>query len=247
MPFWESSIFWGIAGIVASIMVSLFFFLYGKNKKILKYKIYSIKLISDNLSTKRGLDITFKGQRVRNMISSVIEFSNVGNQVITSDDFAKSAPLKISAENNFFGGLDGCNIMPRESKGVNISEISKKELNIVFEFLQPKQSFSIEVLHDGDISVQGVLKTGKIVNSFSRKSLLMEEDFSVCSIIAFATWFFVAGLQCDISEDPVFSLKSVLVFLLFPTCISAVVAFIYMIIAILWNVCFDLIAKLKSK
>ena len=40
MPFWESSIFWGIAGIAVSVAVSTFFFVYGKcRKKSLEVRI----------------------------------------------------------------------------------------------------------------------------------------------------------------------------------------------------------------
>ena len=46
MPFWESSIFWGIAGIVGGFIVAAFFFYVGKAKKSLIYQISTSALIT---------------------------------------------------------------------------------------------------------------------------------------------------------------------------------------------------------
>lgn len=249
MPFLESNIFWGIASIVAGISVSLFFYIYGKNRKILRYTISSNELISDKLSSHHGLDITFKGQRVKNMTSSLIMFFNVGNQVITSEDFSKSVPLQISAKNIFFGGSDEFHVISGKDQVINIYEINKKDLKIEFEFLRPKDSFVISLLHDGNLTVKGVMKTGKIVNSSSKKSLWENGDFSVSKGCAFAVWLFMAGSIFGIcaTSDTTFSLGLILYILLVPTCTSVFSGLLCMILLMLYNICSRSIAKLKSK
>ena len=144
MPLWESSAFWGIAGIVGGILVSTFFFIRGKSRKILKYEIRSTALITKNMLNIPEISITLAGQPVQSITSSTIKFTNIGNQTITSDDFAKLAPLRISVKNKFFSTVDGFQIASDNPYTAPVlHETNENAIDILFDFLRPKQSISI--------------------------------------------------------------------------------------------------------
>lgn len=190
MPFWDSSAFWGIAGIVGGILVSTFFFIRGKSKKILKYEIRSTVLITKNMLNIPEISITLAGQPVQSVTSSTIKFTNIGNQAITSDDFAKLAPLRISVKNKFFSMADGFQIVSDNPNTAPVlHETNEKAVVISFDFLRPKQSFSITFLHDGALSADGHLKTGEMIDAASIKPWIDKYDMSVYSKIAIITSF----------------------------------------------------------
>lgn len=171
MPFWESSLFWGIAGIVAGFVVATFFFLIGKNKKILEYQVTSTNLITKDMAEIPGINITLDGQPVANLISSTVKFMNAGNQTIVPDDFATLEPLGIGVEKHLLSLQHGYHISSDNPNSCPlIKAIDDKTINIEFDFLKPKQSFLVTVLHDGDISIFGELKAGK-TREFRDKSL----------------------------------------------------------------------------
>ena len=158
MPQFDSSAFWGIAGIVVGIIVATFFFLIGKNKKILEYQITSFSLISKELSNIPSINVTFHEQPVKSLISTAIQFTNVGNQTIVSSDFASMDSLSVHIDHLYGYNVtaDNKNLLPL------IKSIDDNVIDIKFEFLKPNQSFTVKILHDGDVGVFGELKTGKI-------------------------------------------------------------------------------------
>lgn len=169
MPFWESSIFWGIAGIVGGFIVAAFFFYVGKAKKSLVYQISTSALITDEINSTPGIKISVGNEPAVNVTSTTITFINGGNQTINSSDFASLSPLQIITSEHFFNAenIDVSYIKTR-NKALNpkIRVIEKNRIIVEFEYLKPKQEFEITVLHDGELSVSGDLKTG-ILQSYN--------------------------------------------------------------------------------
>lgn len=167
MPFWESSIFWGIAGIIGGFIVAAFFFYMGKAKKYLVYQISTSDLITDEINSTPGIKISVGDEPAVNVISSTITFSNNGNQTINSSDFASLSPLQIITSEHFFNAenIDVSYIKSR-NKALNpkIDVREKNRIIIEFEYLKPKQEFEITVLHDGELSISGDLTSGTIQN-----------------------------------------------------------------------------------
>ena len=163
MPFWESSIFWGIAGIVGGFIVAAFFFYIGKAKKSLVYQILTANLITDEINNLPGLKISVGDEPATNLASTTVKFINNGNQTISSSDFASLSPLHITASKHIFNiaKIDTSYIKARnKTLNPSINVAGNDSIIIGFEYLKPKQEFEITVLHDGKLSVGGDLKTG---------------------------------------------------------------------------------------
>lgn len=111
-----------------------------------------------------GLENALKGEFTSDLTSTTIEFISRGTSTIIDSDFATLAPLQIVSTGHFFNletigeqiSSNNPNFNPK------VSVIDNKKFSITFEYLKPKQAFSVSVLHDGRISVSGDLKSGKI-------------------------------------------------------------------------------------
>lgn len=135
MPQFDSSAFWGIAGIVVGIIVTVVFFLLGK-KTILEYNISTTPLITDKMAGILNDRMSIDGQPVKSMVSTTISFVNSGNQRIQSSDFSKQEPLRVI----FAGHLYGYDVSPGNQKLLpEINPVNEKVLNISFENLKPRQ------------------------------------------------------------------------------------------------------------
>lgn len=250
MSFLDSSAFWGIAGIAVGFLVSAFFFFRGKSKKILKYKVDSISLITESMADIPEIRITLAGQPVQSITSSTIEFTNIGNQNISSDDFANLAPLRISVKNKFFSTSNGYQIISDSpSTALALHGDSQNIISIEFDFLRPKQSFSITLLHEGNLSVDGELKTGKMVNAASIKPLMDRTELSIYGIFAaigaifFSTIFFCMFLESEkysIIEAFSYSITLSLIIIFLISIVILVITFILYLFS-------NLKDKLKSK
>ena len=162
MPFWESSIFWGIAGIVAGIIVATFFFLIGQNKKLLEYQVITANLVTKDITNIPGISIMLDGEPLEDLVSTTIKFTNSGNQTIVPDDFATLEPLGATVTGQFLSAKHGYQVScdnPNSCPYIKI--INDNTANIDFDFLKPKQSFTITLWHSGILSVLGELKAGR--------------------------------------------------------------------------------------
>lgn len=161
MSFLESSSFWSIALSVIGILVSFLFFYLSTNRKKLGYRKESTKLITKNMADNSEIGIMLNGQRIENIVSSTVKFINTGNQTIMSDDFATLEPLGISVSGRFFNTSQTLNLdsnNPNLSSSVEI--VDEKNIRIEFDFLKPKQYISVKLLHDGELTILGELKSG---------------------------------------------------------------------------------------
>jgi len=162
MLFWESNVFWGVAGIVAGVVVATFYFLIGKSNKLLEYEVISTNLITDNITNIPGISIMLDGKSIENLVSTTIKFINSGNQTIVSGDFAVLEPLSVTVTGQFLSTKHGYQVScdnPNSFPFIKI--VNNKTANIEFDFLKPKQSLTITIWHSGKLSVLGELKTGK--------------------------------------------------------------------------------------
>ncbi|MCI8414930.1 MAG: hypothetical protein HFF00_04795 [Ruminiclostridium sp.] len=161
MSFGESSIFWGIIGLVGGLIVATFFYFLGKKKVLLEYSITSTNLISKQMPSIPGMSITLDGKPVECLTLSKVKFINSGNQTIYPGDFAPLAPLAIITEGNLFSSTSGFRI---DSDNPNLHPsitVLNNRATLSFDFIKPKESFSITILHDGKVSVLGELTSGK--------------------------------------------------------------------------------------
>ena len=157
MPEFDSSAFWGIAGIVVGIIVATIFFLLGKKKTLLQYNVFTTPLITEKMAGILDARMTIDGQPVKSLTSTTISFVNSGNQRIRSSDFSTQEPLRVILK----GHLYGCDVSRGNQKLLpNIEPVNDNVLNISFENLKPRQFFRVTILHDKSLNVVGELTTG---------------------------------------------------------------------------------------
>lgn len=134
-----------------------------KTKKIV-CNVESNILISNQYNDFENLKIEFNGEIVKSLTSTTIRIKNVGNKVITSEDFSQSSPLMIKTTIKFllnnitsykvFKTNPLCNVL--------INKLDDCNLLINIDFLNPKDEISFTLLHIGEISFSGLLKDGII-------------------------------------------------------------------------------------
>lgn len=166
--------FWSVGGFligILSLIIAIVFYFRGKIKKTLKYEITTTELITNDMANIPGISITLEGKSVYSVSSSIIKFTNVGNQTIVMEDFAKLSPLQLSAKNQFYSVGESRIAVDNPNTAPVLYQTSENTVEIKFDFLRSKQSFAVLLVHDGALSVQGELKVGKIVSTISTESL----------------------------------------------------------------------------
>lgn len=157
MPQFDSSAFWGIAGIVVGLIVSIAFFFIGRKRVLLEYDVISTELIANKTSCVPGLDITFRGEVVSDLTMSKVKIYNHGNCEISPLDFDSHNLLRLTPTGRlFFSQTDS---VPSHTEYITEFFRSDNTLFILL-YLPPKESLTITVFHSGEISVLGELRTG---------------------------------------------------------------------------------------
>lgn len=188
MPLWESTPFWGIAGLVGGFLVAALFFLMGKSRKVLEYEINSTCLISKEMAEVPGLKILFEDKPIQNLTSTTVKFINSGNETIDYADFATRAPLCIKNSVPLLDSSHGYRIgASNQNSAPFVKKLDETSIQIGFEYLKPKESFTVIFLHDGDLSVLGELKSGRIRKYHNRNIRLSLLFIVLMSVSLFTT------------------------------------------------------------
>lgn len=160
------NIFLSVGGFVVGILgfvSGVFFYLKGKDKKILEYRINSKALISVEHIEEPKIKLLYDEQPIHKLTLTHVIFTNLGNQTIYSYDFATQAQLGIKVSRCFPDSSPEFKIdTDNPNSGISVECINSNLVRINFDFLKPKQIFKITFLHDGDIDILGELKSGKI-------------------------------------------------------------------------------------
>ena len=96
--------------------------------------------------------------------SSSIIIANTGNDLIEIDDIIPSAPITFSTSNKFLTNNIDEYVVTSSNKKISASlkKINDSTLQLVFDFLRPKDNIKVTLLHDGIIDIEGELKIGMI-------------------------------------------------------------------------------------
>ena len=164
----------GIAGTVFGlfgIIISIYFYKKQKKVKRLSVKSESTILISETLNKYKNLKISYNNQNITSLTSTIIKITNIGTDIVEPTDLAPSSPLIIKTTDKFLlDDITQYKITTSNSKNLaSLSKISDTSLQISFDFLNPKEYIIITLLHTGDISVDGDLKTNSIKNYIKLK------------------------------------------------------------------------------
>lgn len=190
------NIFLSVGGFVVgiiSLIAGVFFYIKGKNKKILEYQVYSKPLISVEHVKIPEVKLLFNEQTIYKLTLTRVKFTNLGNQTITFNDFATQAQLGIKVSRCFPGSPPEFRIdTDNPNSGISIECIDSNFVRINFDFLKPKQVFKIAFLHDGDIDILGELKSGKIKSHREPPKMsdsLITVIITVIIVVILTTWY----------------------------------------------------------
>lgn len=160
-------IFLSIFGVVVSI------FSYIKTKKTKKIAVNSEStiLISETLSKYENLKILYNDENIKSLTSTIVRIKNIGSDIVEPDDLVPSCPLTINTTKKFLlEDTSQYKISTSNTKNiVKLTKIDSMSLQISFDFLNPKDEIQITLLHTGDISVDGDLKSNPIKNYTKKK------------------------------------------------------------------------------
>ncbi len=152
---------------------------YRKGRKIKKptYYVKSNNLFTDFSSKITKLKMLYGDTPIERLTASKVAFWNDGTETINKEDIVGSEPLRIEA-------VGSCDIVDasiiKEIDSVNkfrVEIVNKKEVKILFDFLDKGQGGAIQIMHTGkessDIKVDGFVKgAGKPRPSYTRSKVL---------------------------------------------------------------------------
>lgn len=170
---WESSILWGIVGLVGGFLISLLFYFVGIKRRRLAYVIQTVPIVSEKVSQVKGLDLKYNGIEIETLYSSTITVKNVGNSIVEKADIAPLHPLSISTKGIFLIDKEnGVQIVHRDAGNeivprfrVNEGDGLCSEIIVDFDYIPKKNEFQCSIFHTGDITLNGVLKEGNILDN----------------------------------------------------------------------------------
>ncbi|NCB52367.1 MAG: hypothetical protein EOM54_10900 [Clostridia bacterium] len=139
-----------------------------KRKIDFNYEKKSFNLIDESKNKFPGLEIKYLGQIIHDFSVTQIALWNCGNRAVNKSDLASSGTLSITgSEKNQILAAAIINISDENNHVV----IQKEENKIVidFEFFNPKQGASIQVIHTGNSS--GLKLSYALKGSRNRRSI----------------------------------------------------------------------------
>lgn len=163
---WNSSLLWGIIGLVGGFLISLLFFTLSKKQRKLSYSISTTPIIVKKITKISDLVITYKNKSIDNLSTSFIKMKNIGNDTLEFTDFPELNKLSITTDGVFL--INSINELEITKSNkfmkVNPSLISSKKIEFSFDYFDPKNEFSLSIFHTGNIEVSGTIKNGRIIN-----------------------------------------------------------------------------------
>lgn len=174
---WNSSALWGIIGLVGGVIVSFIFHKIGLERKKLIYTIDSKALITNNLSDINGLNITYNSHQIKNLVSTTLNIKSTGKDIIEMNDFAKSSPLCIKTDGKFLFKDNINSSITKNTNSTNNITLSITDndttIQLVYDYFKRNDIITINLLHTGKITVDGVLKKGTVThsNSIDKKNI----------------------------------------------------------------------------
>lgn len=174
---------WTLAALVitiAAVIISIIFYLKGRKVRKPTYYIRSHNLVAD-LSSRLNKQLFYGDASIVNLTVSRVGFWNAGAETIEWGNTVESDPIRIES-------IGDCDILDanviKEINTINkfrVDLISKRQVNILFNFLDKGQGGAIQVIHTGkgnsDIKIDGFIKgAGKPVASYTKGRVIKVLD-----------------------------------------------------------------------
>lgn len=163
---WNSSILWGIIGLIGGFLVSLLFFTLSKKKRKISYSITTTPIIVKKITKISDLVITYKDKNIDNLSTSYIKIKNIGNDTLELNDFPELNKLSLTTNGVFLINSTNELEITKSNKFMKMNPllITPNKIELAFDYFDSKNEISFSVFHTGDINVCGSIKNGKIIN-----------------------------------------------------------------------------------
>ena len=109
-------------------------------------------LISADLNSYENLKILYNN--INSLSSTIVKIRNVGNDIIEPIDFIPAMPIIIKTDGQFLlQDASKYEIVCSDSKNrVHLEKTDELNLQVFFDYLNPKDEISVAILHTGDIT-----------------------------------------------------------------------------------------------
>lgn len=165
-----------VSNILALLGIGLayFFYLRSIRKPQLVYKTATLTLIGGpNFQLPKNIQILLDTKSVDSLKKSWIVLWNGGNAEVHGNNVSKTKPITIQCHD---GNILSARIVRRSNiandASISISQDTTK-INLAFEYLNPRDGVSVEVLHSGPNSRIGV--EGEVAGSSAIKKILAQD------------------------------------------------------------------------
>lgn len=159
MPKIDISVIIGIVGTFITLIGVVIAYRAITRKKLHCF-LSSVPLLEAEKARIQQHTIIVDGQPAKNLIRTTLSFENRGNKEIEPSDFSETMPLRIIAENKIFCPKDGFKVTAKDPGSIKLNMVDEKTIDIDFQYIKPSRPISIVLLHDGELSVSGELKSG---------------------------------------------------------------------------------------
>ena len=220
---WDSSILWGLIGLIGGFTTSLLFYkLSNKTKKII-YSINSKILITDNLSNIDGLNILYFDSPIKNLSTTTVSFKSIGKDIIEMNDFAKLSPLYIKTSGEFLLKNNIESTITNNTNPLNSAKpivIDPSTIAIEYDYFSQNDFISFTFFHTGELKVTGKIKKGLLINDTlnTKRNFILEVTtyalLTILIILATITYFLFNGISNTITSIIHFGLNLIFSFII---------------------------------
>lgn len=178
---------WAILSVIAIIgfVLSIVFYFKGKEKKELSYFQDTKSLIYKKRSNIDKLLVTYNGESVESLCTSVFTIWNSGNRTLNKADMVDTKELTVSARNDcriLDYGIVKCS---EDTNDFVLQVINEQEVKILFDYIDRNEGVKIQLIHTGtknDLDIGCKIKGGVLKNiSYSTKHIFSEKSKAVGS------------------------------------------------------------------
>lgn len=201
----NSSVLWGIIGLIGGFTTSLIFYKIGLKSKKLVYSIKSQVLITDNLSKIDGLKVLFFDKPITNLSTTTISIKSIGKDIVEMTDFAKSSPLYINTDGEFLLKDNIESTLTNNSNPLNMAKpiiISPSEIAVEYDYFSKNDTITFTVLHTGNLNVTGKIKNGLLIKDDldSKRNFIISIISYVLLVVCSALVIFMYFVATDINS-----------------------------------------------
>lgn len=178
----NQNLFWCIVGMVGGailgFLTNYYFYFKGLSKKVLKYEIDTVSIISSKINQIEGMEVKYKTKEIKDLYFSTIIIKNIGNTIIKSQDIVSSCPITVLTHDQFLNSK----IERVESNFANKNVKYKLLINqmnncikIDFDYIPKKSIIKFSLFHTGNIYLNGDLYDGEILslNKLKTKKMML--------------------------------------------------------------------------